>query len=150
MRAIIQRVTEASVHISGNVHASIGHGLLILLGVEEGDTRADAEWLSAKIYQMRIFEDAQGLMNISLADTGGEMLVISQFTLFASTKKGNRPSFIRSARPEMAIHLYAYFIDRLNSLSGKQTATGEFGAEMQVHLVNNGPVTIIIDSKNKE
>jgi len=150
MRAVIQRVKQASVHIAGNAHADIGHGMLILIGIEEADSRDDADWLAQKISGLRIFEDAQGLMNINLTDAGGALLVISQFTLFAAVKKGNRPSFIRSAKPEIAIPLYEQFIALLSQHAGQQVHTGIFGAEMQVHLINDGPVTIWIDTKNKE
>lgn len=150
MRSVIQRVSSASVTIEGKVHDAIAHGLLILLGIEEADTAEDISWLSQKIAGLRIFADEQGLMNINVQDAGGELLVVSQFTLFASTKKGNRPSFIRSAKPDVAIPLYEQFIQAMESCTGKKVHTGIFGADMQVSLVNDGPVTIIIDTKNKE
>lgn len=150
MRAVIQRVSEASVDIGGNVKSAIGPGLLVLLAVEDADTPEDIEWLSGKIVRLRIFSDAEGLMNLSVQDVQGEVLLISQFTLFASTRKGNRPSYTRSARPEAAIPLYEQFIQRMEQDLGRAVQTGEFGAEMQVKLVNDGPVTIVIDSKNRE
>ncbi len=150
MRAVIQRVTSASVVIAGAVKAAIGPGLLVLLAVEEADTAADIEWLSGKIVRLRIFNDEGGLMNRSVLEVGGGILVVSQFTLFASTKKGNRPSFSRSARPETALPLYEQFLRRLQADFGRPLAAGEFGADMKVSLVNDGPVTIIIDSKNPE
>jgi D-tyrosyl-tRNA(Tyr) deacylase len=150
MRAVIQRVQKASVSIEGEVKSAIGPGLLVLLGIEESDLFEDAEWLSSKIVRLRIFRDDNGIMNLSLYESGGEILVISQFTLHASTKKGNRPSYIRSARPEIAIPLYHKFIDLLESETGKRVLTGEFGAYMQVELVNDGPVTIIVDTKKRE
>jgi D-tyrosyl-tRNA(Tyr) deacylase len=150
MRAVIQRVRSASVSIHGEVRSSIGPGLLVLLGVETTDLAEDAEWLSGKISRLRVFHDSQGIMNLSLQDTGGEVLVISQFTLHASTKKGNRPSYIRAARPETAVPLYKEFIRRLETETGTRVKSGEFGAYMQVELINDGPVTIIIDSKNRE
>lgn len=150
MRAIIQRVSMASVSIGGETKASIGTGLLVLLGIEETDSREDAEWLSGKISRLRVFRDIDGVMNLSLDDVNGEVLVISQFTLHASTKKGNRPSYIRAARPESAIPLYGEFILMLEKEAGKKVYTGEFGAYMQVELVNDGPVTIMIDTKNRE
>ena len=150
MRAVIQRVSEASVSIDDTVKGEIKRGLLILLAVEEADTVDDGAWLAGKIARLRIFNDAEGLMNLSLRDVGGEALAISQFTLFASTKKGNRPSYIRSARPETAIPLYEGFVKQLETELGKPIATGEFGAMMRVSLTNDGPVTICIDTKNKE
>lgn len=150
MRAVIQRVRSCSVEIDGKTHASIVAGLLVLLGIENADTAEDVQWLAQKIINLRIFSDPEGLMNLSVADINGEILVVSQFTLFASTKKGNRPSFIRSARPEFAIPLYELFIQQLQQLSKSIIRTGEFGADMQVHLINDGPVTITIDTKNKE
>jgi D-tyrosyl-tRNA(Tyr) deacylase len=150
MRAVIQRVSQSSVSISGTVRASIGKGLLVLLAVEDADTAEDIEWLSGKIVRLRIFSDSQGLMNLSVQDVQGDILVISQFTLFASTKKGNRPSYIRSARPEIAVPLYEKFLQRLANELGHTVQAGEFGADMQVSLVNDGPVTIIMDSKNRE
>ena len=150
MRAVIQRVSEASVTIGGQVRAAIPHGLLVLLAVEEADTAEDLEWLSGKIARLRVFNDANGVMNRSAHEVGGEILVISQFTLFASTKKGNRPSYSRSARPEIAIPLYRQFITRIEQGLGRRVETGEFGAQMVVSLANDGPVTIIIDSKARE
>jgi D-tyrosyl-tRNA(Tyr) deacylase len=150
MRAVIQRVSRADVVIAGAVKAAIQHGLLVLLAVEESDTADDIEWLSGKIVRLRIFNDERGLMNRSVRDTGGAILLVSQFTLFAGTKKGNRPSFSRSARPEAAIPLYEQFIRRLTSDLGGSVQTGEFGADMKVSLTNDGPVTIIIDSKSRE
>ena len=150
MRAVIQRVQNASVSIDGEVRSSIGVGLLILLGIEDPDLQEDLEWLSGKIARLRVFRDPDGLMNLSLKDIGGEALVISQFTLHASTKKGNRPSYIRAARPETAIPLYEKFIHQLEKDTGRKVMTGDFGAYMQVELVNDGPVTIMIDSKNRE
>lgn len=140
----------ASVSITNAVHNKIGPGLLILLGIETGDTNEDATWLAAKISQMRIFNDEEGKMNLSLSDTKGEALIISQFTLMADTKKGNRPSFIRAARPEEATPLYAHFIQNIEFQLLKKVGTGVFGADMQVSLVNDGPVTIQIDSRNKD
>src|SRR5947207_2066464 len=146
MRAVIQRVCQASVVINGNTKGAIEHGLLVLLAVEDPDTVQDIEWLSGKIVRMRIFNDDAGLMNRSVQDIGGEILVISQFTLFASSKKGNRPSFSRSARPEIAIPLYEQFVRKISEDLGKPVQTGEFGADMKVSLTNDGPVTIVIDS----
>jgi len=150
MRAVIQRVSEASVVIEGTLSGSIGHGLVVLLAVEETDGPEDIEWLSGKIVRLRIFDDAAGLMNRSVLDVQGEILLVSQFTLFASTKKGNRPSFSRSARPEIAITIYEQFIARLSQDLGRPVQTGRFGAHMLVSLANHGPVTIIIDSKSPE
>jgi D-aminoacyl-tRNA deacylase len=150
MRAVIQRVTHASVAVNGAVKSAIGPGLLILLAVESTDTPADIEWLSGKIVRLRIFSDPAGLMNLSLSETRGEILLISQFTLYASTKKGNRPACTRSARPETAIPLYEQFITRLTADLGRPVQTGQFGADMQVTLTNDGPVTIIIDSQSRE
>lgn len=150
MRAVLQRVSQASVAIAGHVHGQVGCGLLVLLAIEEADTAEDIEWLSGKIVRLRIFPDDEGLMNRSVQDVAGEILLISQFTLFASTKKGNRPSYLRSARPEIAIPLYEQFKARLALDLGKAIATGEFGADMQVSLVNDGPVTLLIDSKARE
>lgn len=148
MRAVVQRVSHASVVINGNTKGAIQHGLLVLLAVEDTDSAQDIEWLSGKIVRMRIFNDDAGLMNRSVLDVGGEILVISQFTLFASSKKGNRPSFSRSARPEIAIPLYEQFVRKISEDLGKPVQTGEFGADMKVSLTNDGPVTIVIDSKN--
>ncbi len=150
MRILLQRVTEASVTIDGTCTARIGKGLLILVGIEEADTREDIDWLTGKIARLRIFPDEAGVMNRSIQDIDGEALVVSQFTLHASTKKGNRPSYIRAARPERAIPLYEAFIRSLEAALGKPVATGCFGADMKVGLVNDGPVTIWIDSKNRE
>lgn len=150
MRVVIQRVSSASVSVDKKVIGSCANGLLILAGIEESDTEEDATWLSAKIINLRIFNDADGKMNLSLKDVNGEMLVVSQFTLHASTKKGNRPSYILAARPEKALPLFNTFVEMLKKESGRPVATGEFGAHMEVSLVNDGPVTIIIDSKNKE
>lgn len=150
MRVVIQRVSEASVKIEGKIISSIHLGLLILLGVEDADTNADVEWLSSKISRLRIFADENNQMNLSVADVAGEILVVSQFTLHASTKKGNRPSFINAARPEKAIPLYESFLSQLGKDSGLRVLAGEFGADMKVALVNDGPVTILMDSKMKE
>lgn len=150
MRAVLQRVSQADVTIAGVCKGRIGRGLLVLLAVEDADTQEDLEWLSGKIVRLRIFPDEAGQMNRSVQEIGGEILLISQFTLFASTKKGNRPSYLRSAKPEVAIPLYEQFNTRLTQDLGKPVATGEFGADMQVSLVNDGPVTIIIDSKQRE
>jgi D-aminoacyl-tRNA deacylase len=150
MRAVLQRVSEARLTIGGQLRSSIGNGLLVLLAVEDSDSDADIEWLSGKIVRLRIFDDENGLMNRSVTDVQGEILLVSQFTLFASTKKGNRPSFSRSARAEVAIPIYERFISRLKADLGREVQTGEFGAHMLVNLTNEGPVTIVIDSKNKE
>jgi D-tyrosyl-tRNA(Tyr) deacylase len=150
MRAVIQRVSEAKVTIDGSVTSAIQQGLTVLLAVEDADTLEDIEWLSGKIVRLRIFDDDSGLMNRSVQDIQGEILVVSQFTLFASSKKGNRPSFSRSARPEVAVPLYESFVARLAAELGQPIQTGRFGAHMLVSLVNSGPVTIIIDSKARE
>ena len=150
MRLVIQRVTEASVSIEGKQHSSIGKGLMILVGVENGDTPDDAAWLAGKAVAMRIFDDENGVMNRSVTDIGGEVLAVSQFTLTASTKKGNRPSYIRTAGHDTAVPLYELFCNLVEEKLGKKTAMGVFGANMQVALINDGPVTIIIDSKLKE
>jgi len=150
MRAVIQRVEKASVVISEKEIAKIEQGLLVLLGIEIEDTKEDALWLACKIASLRIFSDEKGVMNKSIADTGGEVIVVSQFTLHAKTKKGNRPSYIKAARPEQAIPLYEQFKEYLSTAIGRQVQTGEFGADMKVSLINDGPVTILIDSKNKE
>jgi len=150
MRAVIQRVLSASVSIEGTINSKIDKGLLILLGIEETDNEEDILWLCGKIVRLRIFNDTEGVMNLAVTDIKGEILVVSQFTLHASTKKGNRPSYIKAARPEIAIPLYEKFIKHLSIELGKPIATGEFGADMQVSLINDGPVTIIIDTKNKE
>ncbi|MCB0474749.1 MAG: D-tyrosyl-tRNA(Tyr) deacylase [Flavobacteriaceae bacterium] len=150
MRAVIQRVSKASVSIEGKVVSSIDQGLLILLGIVNEDTETDIEWLSKKIVNLRIFNDDQGVMNESLLDTGGDITVVSQFTLMANTRKGNRPSYIRAARPEVAVPLYEQFLSNMEKELNKPVGRGVFGADMQVALVNEGPVTIIIDSKVKE
>ena len=150
MRFVIQRVSEASVTINDMVYSAISKGFLVLVGIEELDTQEDADWLCAKLINLRIFSDEDGKMNVSLLDIKGDVLLVSQFTLFASTKKGNRPSFIKSAKPELAIPLYEYCISQLTNLLQKPIKTGQFGADMKVSLVNDGPVTILIDSKNKE
>jgi len=150
MRAVIQRVSFAKVEVDGQLMGEIGQGLMLLLGIEQADDKADAEWLASKVAQMRIFGDENGLMNRSVMEIDGEVLVVSQFTLHASTQKGNRPSFMNAARPEQAIPLYNTFVDLLKTKLGKNVPTGIFGADMQVSLLNNGPVTIIIDTKNKE
>ncbi len=150
MRAVIQRVSKASVTIAGAVKSSINCGLLVLVAVEDADTDEDIEWLAGKIVRLRIFRDDAGLMNRSVQDIAGEILAVSQFTLFASTKKGNRPSYIRSARPEIAVPRYEQFVAKLSAELGKPVHTGEFGADMQVALVNDGPVTILMDSKARE
>ncbi len=150
MRLVIQRVLSAQVLISGRDQKSIGPGLVVLIGVEENDQESDAEWLAQKTALMRIFSDSEGKMNLPVLDIQGEILAVSQFTLFAQTAKGNRPSFIRSARPEKAIPLYMKFIELLRVQHGLSVKTGEFGADMEVTIVNNGPVTITIDSKNRE
>lgn len=149
MRAVVQRVSECALKIEGKVFSEIGVGLLVLLGVEQEDTLEDAEYLVGKISQMRIFSDEEGKMNRSVKDVNGEVLLVSQFTLHADTKKGNRPSFIKAARPEHAIPLYESAIVLFNEALEKQTKTGQFGADMKISLVNDGPVTIIIDSKSK-
>lgn len=150
MRAVIQRVSKASVTIKGKIVAEIGDGLLLLLGIEDEDGPEDINWLCRKISQMRIFSDEEGKMNRSVVDIDGAMIVVSQFTLFASTKKGNRPGFTRSAKPDVAIPLYESFVEKLREVSGLPIGTGEFGADMKVRLVNDGPVTILMDTKNKE
>ncbi|MEN9525269.1 MAG: hypothetical protein RLZZ256_653 [Bacteroidota bacterium] len=150
MRALIQRVTKASVKVDGNLSGSIGKGFLVLLGVEEADTEEDLIWLSKKIVGLRLFDDDQGLMNLSLTDVNGDILLVSQFTLHAATKKGNRPSFIRAARPDFARPMYEKMIRQLEADLAKPVPTGVFGAMMEVELVNDGPVTIWIDTKNKE
>ena len=150
MRAVIQRVAECKVVINGAVKASISRGLLVLLGIEDADGPEDIEWLSAKIINLRIFDDEKGVMNISVKENGGELVLVSQFTLHAATKKGNRPSYIRASKPETAISMYEQMIDSLETLLGRKIATGTFGADMKVSLVNDGPVTILIDTKNRE
>jgi D-aminoacyl-tRNA deacylase len=150
MRVVIQRVSKASVAVGGTVVSSIGDGMLVLAGFEHADTPEDLEWMSAKIVNLRIFDDQAGVMNLSVKETDGSILLISQFTLHAATKKGNRPSYIRSAPPEISVPLYNLFIEKVTGQLGKEIGTGIFGAEMKVDLVNEGPVTIIIDSKNRE
>jgi D-aminoacyl-tRNA deacylase len=150
MRAIIQRASEASVEINGTIKASIGKGFLILLGIETNDNDEDIEWLCGKIIRLRIFNDQNEVMNLSLKEVSGDIMLISQFTLHASTKKGNRPSYIKASKPEAALPIYEAFIKKLTSDFGKEIKTGEFGADMKVSLINDGPVTIIIDTKNKE
>jgi D-tyrosyl-tRNA(Tyr) deacylase len=149
MIAVIQRVSSASVTIDGIVKSFIASGLLILIGIEDADNNEDIDWLANKIVNLRIFNDDQGVMNISVKDQGGEIIVVSQFTLHASTKKGNRPSYLKASKPDVAIPLYEKFVAVLSSQLGKPVQTGEFGADMKVALVNDGPVTIIIDTKNK-
>lgn len=150
MRVVIQRVSQASVTIESEISGQIGPGLLVFLGIEECDDESDIEWLCSKIVNLRIFNDDQGIMNNSILNTGGDILVVSQFTLHAATKKGNRPSYIRAAKPETAILIYDQFVFYLGHLLGKKVYTGKFGAMMNVGLVNDGPVTIIIDTRNKE
>ena len=150
MRVTIQRVSEASVTIGGTIKSSINKGLLVFAGFEEADTAEDLEWLSNKLVNLRIFQDENEQMNLSVKDIGGEIIVVSQFTLHALTKKGNRPSFIRAAKPDIAIPLYEKFIAQVEKDLGKSIGTGEFGADMKVALINDGPVTVNIDSKNKE
>jgi len=150
MRAVIQRVLNANVAINGKESRDINAGLVVLLGIEDADLIEDIEWLSAKIVNLRIFNDDQGVMNLSIKDKNGDILLVSQFTLHASTKKGNRPSYIRASKPDRAIPLYNQFVDELQKQLGKKIQTGEFGADMKVSLVNDGPVTIVIDSKTRE
>ena len=150
MRVVIQKVTQASVSIENQIVASIDKGLLVLVGIEDGDTNEDIAWLSSKIVNLRVFDDDNGVMNLSVKEVGGELLIVSQFTLHASTKKGNRPSYIKAARPEVAIPIYEAFIKQVETLLDKRVPTGQFGAMMQVSLCNDGPVTILIDTKNKE
>lgn len=150
MRAVIQRVSNASVTIDGKIKSAIQNGLLVLVGIEDADTAADIEWLSAKIVNLRIFDDEHHVPNISVKDMGGDILLVSQFTLHAATKKGNRPSYIKASKPEVAIPLYEKMIAQLENDLGKPVATGTFGADMKVNLLNDGPVTIFIDTKNKE
>ena len=150
MRVVIQKVTEASVSIENQIVASIDKGLLVLVGIEDGDMNEDIAWLSSKIVNLRVFDDDNGVMNLSVKEVEGEVLIVSQFTLHASTKKGNRPSYIKASRPEVAIPIYEAFIKQVESLLGKRVPTGQFGAMMQVSLCNDGPVTILIDTKNKE
>lgn len=150
MRIVIQRVKKASVSIQNKIHSAIGQGMLILLGIEDADDFSDADWLISKIIKLRIFDDEQGIMNLSINQVKGEILLISQFTLHASTKKGARPSYIKAAHPDKAIPLYESFVQELQKQLEAEVKTGIFGAEMQVELINDGPVTIIIDSKNRE
>ena len=150
MRAVIQRVKHASVSTDKGVLSEINAGLVVFIGIEEADSQDDIEWLSSKIIQLRIFNDNDGVMNLPILETGGDIIVVSQFTLHAKTKKGNRPSYIRAARPETAIPLYEKFVLRISQLLGKPAGTGEFGAMMVVEIHNDGPVTIIIDTRNKE
>lgn len=150
MRVVLQRVTHASVEIDGALLSQIGIGLLVLLGIEPIDTQEDADWLVKKIAALRIFDDENGVMNRNVVDVDGQVLVVSQFTLMASYKKGNRPSYIRAARPEVAVPLYEYFVEQMAKTTGKSVETGVFGADMQVSLLNNGPVTITMDTHNKE
>lgn len=150
MRIVIQRVTEASVSIGGRLHSAVGPGLMVLVGVEQGDTPADAEWLADKTSALRIFDDEAGVMNRSVSDVGGEVLAVSQFTLTASTRKGNRPSYIRAAGHDLAVPLYEAYCRRVADRTGREVKQGVFGADMQVSLVNDGPVTIIIDSRLRE
>lgn len=150
MRTVIQRVKYAAVGIDGREYSRIGAGLLVLLGIEDADTAEDIHWLSSKIVQLRIFDDENKVPNISVKDTGGDILLVSQFTLHASTKKGNRPSYIRASKPDTAIPLYEQMMAALEAALGKKISTGVFGADMQVELLNDGPVTIVIDSKNRE
>ena len=150
MRAVIQRVSKASVTIDNKIYSQINSGLLVFLGIEDADTTGDIEWLSGKIVNLRIFNDVNGVMNVSVKENDGDILVVSQFTLHASTKKGNRPSYIKASKPEFAVPMYERFVRQLSIDFGKTIATGEFGADMKVALVNDGPVTIVIDTKNKE
>lgn len=150
MRAVIQRVSHASVKVKEKITGEIKNGLMILLGIEDADTKEDIEWLSAKIVNLRIFNDANGVMNISIKDIDGDILLVSQFTLHASTKKGNRPSYIKASKPDVAIPLYEQMIVQLENDLGKKIQTGIFGADMKVELLNDGPVTILMDTKNKE
>jgi D-tyrosyl-tRNA(Tyr) deacylase len=150
MRAVIQRVTQASVTVDGKITGKIRQGLLVLLGIEDADSMEDLTWLSAKIVNLRIFNDTAGVMNLSVKETGGDILLVSQFTLHASTKKGNRPSYIRASKPDIAIPMYEKMIAQLGSDLGKEVQTGIFGADMKVELLNDGPVTIVMDTQNKE
>lgn len=150
MRVLVQRVKKASVVIDGELHSAIGKGLLVFLGIEDTDDDGDVAWLAAKVANLRLFDDGNGVMNLSTIETGSEMMIVSQFTLHASTRKGNRPSYIRAARPEKAIPLYEEFISRSETLLGHAISSGKFGAMMDIHMVNDGPVTIFIDSRNRE
>lgn len=150
MRAVVQRVSKASVTIDNKIYSQISNGLLVLLGIEDADTAEDIEWLSNKIINLRIFNDENGVMNVSVKDSNGDILVVSQFTLHASTKKGNRPSYIKASKPEFAVPVYKQLVQQLSDELGKTTRTGIFGADMKVELINDGPVTIVIDTKNRE
>jgi len=150
MRAVIQRVSKASVTIDNKIYSQVSTGLLVLLGIEDADTAEDIEWLSGKIVNLRIFNDDNGVMNVSIKDIDGDILVVSQFTLHASTKKGNRPSYIKASKPEFAVPMYERFLQQLTSDLGKKIYTGVFAADMKVELLNDGPVTIVIDTKNRE
>jgi len=150
MRAVIQRVSKASVTIDNKIYSQIKNGLLVLIGIEDADTAEDGEWLSGKIVNLRIFNDDNGVMNVSVKDINGDILAVSQFTLHASTKKGNRPSYIKASKPEFAIPMYEKFVQQLGNELGKKIHTGVFGADMKVELLNDGPVTIVIDTQNKE
>lgn len=150
MKAVIQRVSQASVTIDGTIKSSIALGLLVLLGIEDADTDEDIIWLSSKIINLRVFNDNDGVMNLSIKDAGGDIILVSQFTLYASTKKGNRPSYIKAAKPDIAVPMYEKMIRQLENDLGKAIQTGVFGADMKVSLINSGPVTIVIDSKNRE
>ena len=150
MRAVIQRVTEASCRVEGESTGKIDEGFLVLLGIEDADTDEDLQWLAQKIVGLRVFGDENGLMNKALADIGGNILLVSQFTLFAQTRKGNRPSFIRAARPEKAVPMYEQMIKTLENITGKKIATGIFGADMKISLTNDGPVTVVMDTKDKD
>jgi D-tyrosyl-tRNA(Tyr) deacylase len=150
MRAVIQRVSRANVTVEGQVVSAIGQGLLVLLGIEDADGKEDSDWLSQKITNLRIFNDADGVMNRSVLDVGGDIIVVSQFTLHAQTKKGNRPSYIKASKPDVAIPIYEAFVQRMEQDMGKKVGTGIFGADMKVELLNDGPVTIMMDTKNKE
>jgi D-aminoacyl-tRNA deacylase len=150
MRAVIQRVSGAEITINNTCKKQISKGLVVLVGIEDNDSKEDIEWLSGKIMRLRIFDDNEGVMNLSLNDINGELLIVSQFTLHASTKKGNRPSYIKASKPEIAIPLYEQFVAQMTKDLGKELQTGEFGTNMQINLTNDGPVTIIIDTKNKE
>lgn len=150
MRAVIQRVSQASVTIDNKIYSQIKNGLLVLVGIEDADATEDSEWLSGKIVNLRVFNDEKGVMNVSIKDINGDILAVSQFTLHASTKKGNRPSYIKASKPEFAIPMYERFVQHLENDLGKKIHTGVFGADMKVELLNDGPVTIVIDTKNKE
>lgn len=150
MRAVLQRVSGASVTIEGEKTAEIQQGLVVLLGIEDADGAEDIEWLTAKIAKLRIFNDAEGVMNLSVQDVNGDIIIVSQFTLHAATKKGNRPSYIKASKPQTAVPLYEAFIDSMQRVLGRKVQTGKFGADMKIALINDGPVTIVIDTKNKE